>query len=417
VSDDKSQAVPEGSADVDALVARYAPIGRNLRRRRKLTRIALALLVPALGIAAILLWQSRDLIASKVTIEGEGEGDADRIERALAEFQDLKASLKAETGAVAAQRAELDRQQKLFSRHNDELVAQLAAVEVQRSTLAEQARKFEEQRGTLATAIAKTDEQRRKLQASAGSQSAIDRQMLEIDRQKRALEEQQRRFLDQGQALADELGEINRQRTDIEKQRRAIEEQQAEVRKLLEQIEPAGANRSSGVRDEAPSNAAGIPDNQLLTDEASPDVMAGGAIAQMAAVAPAVLSTMRGGVDTGHDYSFAIGITRTTSINGIEQFSSAMYVNELGNVTGTGTPTHTLQLGEPLIVQTGPGNFVDAATLSNMNLSNSTIIQNTLDNQTITNQMVLDVSLQNVSSLIQGMDLSRLARDGLNLPR
>jgi len=134
-------------------------------------------------------------------------------------------------------------------------------------------------------------------------------------------------------------------------------------------------------------------------------------------VEPAVLGTMRGGVDLGQDYSYAIGITRSTSINGVEQFSSSMYINDLGSATGTGASTQTLQFAEPVIIQNGAGNFVDAGLLSGTGLNNATVIQNTLDNQAITNELVLDISLQNVSSLIQGMDLSRIARDGLNLPQ
>jgi len=408
VSDEQSQTATSSGADVEALVARYAPIGRQLRRRRQLSRLALALLLPVLGVAAAVMWQSRDVIVGTLTIES----DADRIERALNEFRDLKASLKAETGAVAAQRAELARQQEIFGRHNEQLATQLVAINAQRESLAAQSRQFEEQQASLATAIEKADEQRRSLQASTGSKASIDRQLLEIARQKRSLEEQQQQFLEQGQALAREIGEINRQRIEIERQRQTIEQQQAEVRKLLEQINTVGAERQRQ-RQESAARAA---EEQLLAADAPPDLIEG-KMATMAAVGAEVLGEMRGGVDLGLDYSFAIGITRTTSINGIEQFSSAMYINELGAAHGTGAPTQTLQLGEPMIIQNGPGNFVDAGLLSSPGLSSATIIQNTLDNQTITNELVLDVSLQNVSTMIQGMDLSRIARDGLNLPQ
>jgi chromosome segregation ATPase len=256
VSDTQAQAVAGAEADVEALIAQYAPIGRQLRRRRQLTRIALGLLVSTLIIAAILFLQSRSPGTEKVTVdssagrnvENEAGRDAERIERALGDLRDLKTSLQAETGAVTAQRAELARQQEIVSRKNGELAAQLATISAQRETLAKQNREIEEQKLTLVRALEKTSEQRRKLQAGTGSRSSIEHEVLEIDGQKRLLEEKQREFLDQGQALAKELAEISQQRTEIERQRaeierqrQSIEEQQAEAGKLLEQATQAVA--------------------------------------------------------------------------------------------------------------------------------------------------------------------------------
>lgn len=246
MSDTQAQAVARAEADVEALIAQYAPIGRQLRRRRQLTRIALALLASTLGIAAILFLQSRSLVAEKVTadssagrsVEGDAGRDAERIERALGDLRDLKASLQAETGAVAAQRAELARQQEIVSLKNGELDAQLASISAQRETLAKQVLEIEEQKVRLVRALEETNEQRRKLQAGTGSRSWIEQEVLEIDGRKRLLEEQQRGFLDQGQALAKELAEINQQRTELERQRaeierlrQSIEEQRAEAGK------------------------------------------------------------------------------------------------------------------------------------------------------------------------------------------
>ncbi|MEO8224565.1 MAG: hypothetical protein ABI661_07145, partial [Gammaproteobacteria bacterium] len=409
--DSTSQPASE-SADVAALVARYAPVGRQLRRRRRLTRIALALLVPVLGLGALLIYQSRDAILARMM-----SGSDSRVARTLNEVRDIRASLQAETGALVAQQAELARQQEVFRQKTDELALRLGAIDKQRQALADQSRLFEEQRRALNRDIEKADRDSRKLQASSGGQSSVDRQLREVKQQRMALEDQRRQFRDEGKVLARKLAEINLQRGEIEQQRESIQEQQAEVRRLLERVKPVDVRREPGQLPSGDAAALDQPRAQLRpAPPAASRTLVSGGIATLAAVEPAVLAGMRGGLDLGPDYSFAIGITRSTSINGIEQFSSAMYINELGQATGTGTSTQSIQLGEPMVIQNGPGNFVDAGALANMGLSSPTIIQNTLDNQTISNKLVLDVSLHNVSSLVQGMDLSRIARDGQTLP-
>lgn len=389
MSDQPNPADVVSSSDIDALVAQYAPIGRQLRRRRRLTRIALAVLVPLLGGAAFVAWQSRqDIVASLGPTS-----DAQRIEEALAEFRQLKASVSAETGALATQREALARQQELFVKHNGQLAVQLAAIDSQREALAGQGRELARQQAALAAAVERAEEQRSALQTRTGRQPEIDRQLAEMARQKRLLEQQQREFLDQGQALAAELGEINRQRAEIDRQRKAIADQQAEVRKMLEELNKVSANRLRQKQQPAPEG----------TDVAGP-------MAQLAAVDHQVLGEMRGGINLGEDYAIAIGITRTTSVNGIEQFSSAMYLNDLAATVGAGVAQQAL---DPVIIQNGSGNFIAMDTLGAMSPAVATIIQNTLDNQAIANETVLDISLQNIATVTQGLQLSEIVSDSL----
>lgn len=389
MSDQPNPADVVSSSDIDALVAQYAPIGRQLRRRRRLTRIALAVLAPLLGATAFVAWQSRqDIVASLGPTS-----DAQRIEEALAEFRQLKASVSAETGALATQREALARQQELFVKHNGQLAVQLAAIDSQREALAGQGRELARQQAALAAAVERAEEQRSALQARAGRQPEIDRQLAEMARQKRLLEQQQREFLDQGQALAAELGEINRQRAEIDRQRKAIADQQAEVRKMLEELNKVSANRLRQKQQPAPEG----------TDVAGP-------MAQLAAVDHQVLGEMRGGINLGEDYAIAIGITRTTSVNGIEQFSSAMYLNDLAATVGAGVAQQAL---DPVIIQNGSGNFIAMDTLGAMSPAVATIIQNTLDNQAIANETVLDISLQNIATVTQGLQLSEIVSDSL----
>lgn len=392
MSDHPQPAGQVHGAEIDALVAHYAPIGRQLRRRRTLTRLGLAIMVPVLGAAAVVAWQAREGI-----VAGLGPtGDAQRIEAALAEFRQLKAAVSAETGALAAQRAALARQQELFVKHNEQLARQLAAINRQREELAGQSGELARQQATLAAAIERADRQQAALQAGAGRQPEIDRQLAEMARQRRLLEQQQRQFMDQGQALAAELGEINRQRAEIERQRKAIADQQAEVRRMLEELNKVSANRLRQKQQPDP----------LGTGPAGPD----GPMAQLAAVDQQVLGEMRGGINLGEDYTIAIGITRTTSVNGIEQFSSAMYLNDLANTVGAGVAQQAL---DPVIIQNGGGNFIAMDTLDAMSPAVATVIQNTLDNQAIAHETVLDISLQNIATVTQGLQLSHIVNDSL----
>jgi hypothetical protein len=136
----------------------------------------------------------------------------------------------------------------------------------------------------------------------------------------------------------------------------------------------------------------------------------GDILQQLVAVDQEVLDEMRGGIDLGEDYTIAIGITRTTSVNGIEQFSSAMYMNDLAYTVGSGVAQAA---PDPVIIQNGDGNFIAMDTLSAMSPAITTIIQNTLDNQAIANETVLDVSLQNVATVTQGLHLSQIVNESL----
>lgn len=354
-----SHAMTATGADVDALVARYAPLGRRLRKRRRLVRVALALLVPALAAGAIVAWQS-------------GAG--------------LVAGL---LSGAAADRAELTHQQAQLREQRQGLAAELAALSAQREALAGKERELNARQAELARAVEQVEQQRRGLQASGGREADIERQLAEIARQKGELERQQRKFLEQGQALARELQEINAQRVAIERQRRAMEEQQAEVRRLLEQL-----NQPSASAQAPPARPASEPVAQA-GDETAP-----GPMATLAAVDADTLGEVRGGINLGQDYTIAIGITRTTSINGIEQFASSMYLDDLATVAGTGVAQQML---DPVIIQNGAGNVVSADTLTSLSSSVATIIQNTMDNQAIANQTVMDISLQNVSTVTQGL--------------
>jgi hypothetical protein len=123
------------------------------------------------------------------------------------------------------------------------------------------------------------------------------------------------------------------------------------------------------------------------------------------------LDEARGGIDMGEDFSVSIGITRTGSINGIEQYSNAMYLEDLTRATGSGVPPSF----DPVVLQSGPGNLIALDTVNGLSPNVSTIIQNTLDNQVISTQTIMDISLQNVSTVMQGLSGAQVVSESLSL--
>jgi hypothetical protein len=245
VNDTSLQTAAVTDGELEALIAHYAPIGRQLRRRRQWVRAALALLLPSVGVGALFMAQrlgpaahTPDPASSNITAPAATDNgrDAARLERALSELRELKASLQAETGAAAAARLELARQQEAANRRNDKLAAELARISAQRASLVKQGEDIEQQKLALVAALEKTAAEHRRLQNATGSRAAIERELLAVDNQRRALEDQQRDFSDRADALSKQVANINQQRADVERQRaevaaqrKALEEQQTQA--------------------------------------------------------------------------------------------------------------------------------------------------------------------------------------------
>jgi myosin heavy subunit len=396
--------------DLDALVARYAPVGRRVRRERLMRRSALALVLPlAAGLAAV-TWQWGASLTARPQAQVTTESDtAARVESALAEFRELKAQVSAETGALSAQREELARQRQAFEQRSASLLAQLDTVNTQGAALAGQMRRFEDQRQALEQTLARVEAQRRELdsrQASAArTDPALERQLADMNRQRRTLEEQQQEVRKQGQLLAQEIERINTQRLELERQRETIEQQRAEVQALLNEIREVGLNRLREKQRLRPD--ADEPQEAVAQNDETP-----AALATIAAVDDGVLGEMRGGLDVGTDFAVSIGVTRTGSVNGIEQFSSALYVDDLMKISGSG-----LTQIDTAMLQNGAGNLVTPEAMSNIAPNVATIIQNTLDGQVLQTQTIMDISLQNVSQITQGLSQSQAVDQSLSLHR
>jgi hypothetical protein len=399
--------------DVDALVAQYAPVGHQVRRKTWMQRGALVLLAP---MAAFVAYQGAQWLGDRLLNPSGDPASLARIEEALAEFRDLKASITAETGSLRAQRAALEEQRQRFEAFSGQLVARLDEVNRDVDALARQRAGFEEQQSQLAQAIARADADRRALESrradGRASSPDLDRQLAAISEQRRALEQQQQRFAEQGAIVAEQLARINSQRQEIERQRQAIEQQRNEVQSLLDQL-----NNEVTSRLNQRAVGRGAPDAEPAETLAGTQITpspAPGPLATLAAVNHDQLGDVRGGIDVGSDLTIAIGIVRTASINGVEQFSTSLQIADLASMAGSGLPTSGI---DPIVVQNGAGNLISLDSLNSFSAGLATVIQNTLDNQTIATQTVMDVSLGNMSLMMQDITASQAVNQSLSLQR
>lgn len=124
---------------------------------------------------------------------------------------------------------------------------------------------------------------------------------------------------------------------------------------------------------------------------------------QLKPVSDARLAALRGGFTLmrgGVRVEVAMGIQQLTYING--QLVMPSVVNT------PGIPAETLR-----VIQNGPGNAFDPATLNLLPGTMATVIQNTLDKQTIRNLNVMNVTVTS-RALAQALSLQSSLRDALS---
>lgn len=390
-------------ADIDALVAHYAPIGkrhRKLRRTRLVGAIA-AVLTFLLGVIALWQWLP---VAGSLTINGGSSAGAS------------SGAVSVPADAGNAERRDLDREKSALAQRNTQLAQDMAALDDQRRGLQQQQREVEEQRAQLAQTMSQFDAQRRALEQQraqmdrAGRSQAAKADESKSGQQRRDLA-QQRQFVAQGAALERQIKELNAQRIDLERQREQLDKQRNDLQALFDRIDKLGGNNPQT----SVIGPAGVEPSAPMTN--APAVasvaQAGSARDPMAArpgVGDEVLEEMRGGIRTADGYDISIGLTRSTSINGVEQFSHSF---NLDLTRGGGVPD--MQQNALTLIQNGPGNMVSPAVLAALSGNAATIIQNTLDNQAIGNKTVLDISLQNVSSVVHAISASQAVSESLRM--
>ncbi|ATE58900.1 hypothetical protein [Thauera sinica] len=125
------------------------------------------------------------------------------------------------------------------------------------------------------------------------------------------------------------------------------------------------------------------------------------------------LDDLRGGFQTPDGLSVSFGIERVVYVNGVLQSTTALRVEDLGQLQGGGAgPAVVLPPGATVaLVQNGSGNTAATNALSGSALG--TIIQNSLDNQKIQTVTTINANVNSIQAL-QGMRMQHSLQEALN---
>ena len=395
--------------NIDQLVATYASVGRRHQRNRFHAAIAAIVAVPLLIFVGLQAWQfgSSRIVAQRSSLD-------DQVE----EIQAIRDTVAAEIEAINSQRREFERSRDLLLEQSDLLESEIGAISQQRQNLESQREEFVAQQESLAQSIDEIDDRsrsvRRQKEDLKRQDPLIESERAAMNEERRKLEQQRRRYADEAALLEEEIEAINVQRAELAAQRVEVAKRREELQALLERsknLRNTTTNVESNDKLETQS-AQGVESAQ---DEPEPEIIAyaPNSIETIQIGLPMVeasqLSKTRGGFSVGDDMVISVGITRSASVNGVEQFSNALHIADL--VSGI-TPVE-LEGVTATLIQNGPGNFVSPEALAEMSGNFSTVVQNSLDGQEISTENVYDISVQNVSNAIDSIAASRAIDDSL----
>lgn len=366
--------------DIDALLARYAPVGRRERRRRALRRATLGTVASAVTLAA-----AAGLVPALDGPHLTGLLPASPLTSPAAE------------PAAPALAQTLARQQALWQRRE-------AALEARIADLTGRLQSLEEERAALLAAA----------QSASGAEVALRSEMeaelqaLRAERQ--ALRDRRSEFETQRERLEQELDALLAQRSELEKQRQALELQRLEFETLLDRLDGAAAAREADAGAGAPADRATAPD--------APDAIPGERLASvrdeprdplpgMLPVGDERLGDMRGAFRVPGGYDVSLGITQSASVNGVEQFSNTLSIGD----------THEARSAEALLIQVGDGNIAGSGLLDALGNGMGTVIQNSTDEQLIQTRTVIDLSVEDVSRAVDGLAIHQALDQSLGLQR
>lgn len=367
----------DSAVDVDAIVARYTALGREVRRdggkQRGRKRLALAISVIVGGVLVFVSGVPTALLERRAAVD-DGVGalralvstELDRLGAARAElaaerarYTAASAALERELAAFAERQAELMGQQAALTEQSTELRSALAAVEAERVALLERT-----------------------------PDPSVERELAAIALQRRDLEDRVNSFSSQGQRVSDELARLEERRSALDDERAAMDRQRRELEALIESATQAAGTTSR------------IADPRL--DPSLEPIMAN-------AVDGAALGEMRGGVQLANGMNIAIGLTRSASINGVEQYSSSLQLDDLA----AGLDSAALAGIGTSVIQNGAGNFVSPNVLDGLSSGFGTIIQNSLDNQEIHTLSTYDIAISDVGSTLRDLATNQALSDVL----
>jgi hypothetical protein len=379
---DISPARSREDVDVEALVAQYAPIGRQLRRKARLQRIGAAA-AACVALIALVVWA--------------------RWPRQPASMQPPAAAAVAaaprESAGETTQQQEFAQERRRFATQSESLQQAIAQIAAERQALDEQRRQSERQQKLLTDALREIDVQRRAIDqqqaARLRDRRPEDAGLAALAKQRQLLEQQHKQFQTQVDLLARKTGDLNAQRQELERQHQAIEQQRKELQAIVEKLDKVTRNRE-----------------EQRAGAAKPQQVAAALSSGHREVGDEVLANMRGGLQIGSkNYEIAVGISRSVSINGVEQLGSSLRLDGLTQGIGRGDVPQL----QGALVQSGAGNVLAQNGITGAG-SAATIIQNTLDNQLISTKTVVDVSLQNVGSLARSISAAQTAAQSINVP-
>lgn len=363
---------------LDELVATYAPIGAQWKRRRRIRRALIA------GGCIVIACASVQLVISDASL-------LDRIGGILPQ------------ASTAFDRSEIDqliRDRAEFTKKIEGLEQNIATMQMQKQELESRQAEFVEQSTLLARLLDEAGDKQADLEVRQQQGTQLDKEISAIAAQRKALEVRWAQFEAQGELLAMEIIAVNAQRKELESQRLQIDRQQQELAEMLERAD--GLYRSN-------SNSAGAQ-----TTEESTTTAAGGSTFNAGSnstllVDNGELDTMRGGFSMGDGLDVSFGVAQTGSINGVEQFSNSFSIDSVAS----GFDDVDLSNMGSVLIQNGSGNFVSSGVLDSLSDSYGNVIQNTLDEQVISTTTIFDISLQNVPGAIQGLNGEQALTDSL----
>ena len=368
-----TESASTGTPAVDELVARYAPLGVKIRRRRRLQRAsAVAAAVIAIVISASIM------VSDELRPHGDtGPG----VERAAGMSAEELAQLAAERAAVDAKLAGLEAQIAGTQTQSQELELRLASFEAQALRLASLI-------DDMAFDQASPDDGQRQ-------ETQLDEEIAAMAEQRRALEKRWAQFEAQGELLAMEIVAINAQRKELESQRELIQFQRKQLADMLKQAEAlyrrnarAAGNGATDVSPEQDASTHADADddsfihtpNSLMVDNTE-------------------LDDMRGGFSIGDGMDISFGFTQVGTINGVDQFTNSFSIDSVAS----GFEDVDMSNMNSVILQNGSGNFVSSSVFDSLSDSFGNVIQNSLDDQVISTTTTFDISLQNMPSALQGL--------------
>ena len=133
-------------------------------------------------------------------------------------------------------------------------------------------------------------------------------------------------------------------------------------------------------------------------------------VAAWSAVSDSRLDAIRGGFDVGNGLLASFGIDRVVHINGNLVSSISVNIPDIGRMTSAQANALAAATGTVNVIQNGPGNTFDPATLNHATAV--MIIQNSLNNQNIQSLTTITVSVNGLN-MFRNLNLQGSLQAGL----